>query len=155
MRRYNPWDEFTRMHDELDRIFENFVTPMRNKYLPGKEEGQGGELQTYNEPASDIIDKGDSYQVIVDLPGVDKKDISVTVHKRHIEVKAERKKDYSEEKEVYYVHERGYVGYARNISLPGKVIPNEAKADYNNGVLELTMKKAEPDTKESFKIDLE
>jgi HSP20 family molecular chaperone IbpA len=154
MRRYNPWDEFMRMHDELDRIFENFIGPRKEKYLLGKGDEEGGELQTYSEPASDIIDKGDAFQVILDLPGVEKKDISLTVHKRHIEVKAERKKDYKEEKEGYYVHERGYVGYARNIPLPSEVMPEESKAEYNNGVLELTVKKAQPDKKESFKIDL-
>jgi len=154
MRRYNPWDDFMRVHDELDKFLEGFLMPKKSRYMLGKGDEQGGELQTYSEPASDIIDKGDAYQVILDLPGVEKKDISVTVHKRHIEVKAERKKDVSEEKEGYYVHERGYVGYARNIPLPGAVIPEESKAEYNNGVLELTVKKAEPDTKESFKIDL-
>jgi len=154
MRRYNPWEELMRMHDELDKIFGDFTMPTFSRPQLNDKRPKGTELQTYYEPPSDVIEKGDSYQVIVDLPGIEKENLSVVVHEKTVEIKAEKKEDISEEREGYFVHERGYVGYARSIPLPKEVIPNETRAIYNNGVLELTIKKKESDTKKSFKVDL-
>ncbi|MBN1785468.1 MAG: Hsp20/alpha crystallin family protein [Candidatus Methanofastidiosa archaeon] len=153
MRGYNPWDELMRMHQDLDRVFEGFMLPRRRALL-GRGEMKEDDVQAYQEPTSDVMDKGDSFHVILDLPGVNKEDISITVHKRSVDVKAEREKESTEEKESYFVHERGYVGYARSIPLPKDIVPEETKATYNNGLLELTLKKLEPTKDEPYKVDL-
>lgn len=152
MRWYDPWDELRRIQHEMDHLFGDMV-PLRERLLPPGERKKGEQaLDTFTQPASDIIDKGDAFSVMVDLPGIDKKDLSVVVKERSIEIKAERKVERKEEKEGYFFQERGYQGYARTLPLPEDVIPSETVANYNNGVLELSVKKANPKESKDYKV---
>jgi HSP20 family protein len=123
--------------------------------LQSGEQKEGKELAAFAQPAADIVDKGDEFNVMVDLPGIDKKDLSVVVREKAIEIRAERKTERKEEKEGYYFQERGYQGYARTLPLPEEVLPSETKAEYNNGVLELTIKKAHPKESKDFKVSFD
>ncbi|MBN1786600.1 MAG: Hsp20/alpha crystallin family protein [Candidatus Methanofastidiosa archaeon] len=152
--RYDPWEEFRVLQEEIDRLFGEFRQSGR-RLLPSKRYPEQKGLVEYSEPLSDIIDKGDELKAIMDLPGVKKEDISIQVNEDSIEVRAERKTEKKEEKEGYFFQERGYQGYARSISLPEKVVPSESKAEYNNGVLEISMKKATPEKKGGFKINID
>ena len=151
MRWYDPWEELRRIQEEMEHLFGDMMPSMGKRLLPGAKEGET-QMTPFSQPAADVVDKGDAFSVMVDLPGIDKKDIAVVVKERSVEIRAERTNELKEEREGYYFQERGYQGYARTLPLPEDVIPNETLAAYNNGVLELTIKKAHPKEGKEYKV---
>jgi len=91
------------------------------------------------EPFTDIIEEEDVIKVIIDMPGVEKEDIKVEATERTITVSAER----------------GERKYYKKVSLPKAVVPETARAQYKNGVLTITVKKAEAERKKGFTIKVE
>jgi len=132
---WDPFDEMKRFRKDMDKMFDNFWGVQRN--LMKKHEA---ELRA---PAMDIEDKKDSYEVSIELPGIDKKDITVTVEENRVEVKAEKKEEEESKKKDYYHHERSYTGFYRAFSLPGTVNPDNAKSSFKEGLLTITLPKVE------------
>lgn len=90
----------------------------------------------------DIADKGDNYEVRADLPGVDKKDVKVSVDDNLISIEAEvqREEEKKEGERVVY-SERYASKFMRQFTLPGEVDASKADAKLENGVLTLTLPK--------------
>jgi HSP20 family protein len=95
----------------------------------------------YEEPLMDLIDEGDKYVIELDLPGVDKKDIDVSVIDHSLRIIAKRKFESKEKGEGYIRAERIFSGYQRIISLPEDADTENIKAKYENGVLRIEIKK--------------
>lgn len=93
-------------------------------------------------PAVDMIDHDDEIVVRADLPGLDEKDIEVTVHDGMLTVRGERKEEKEEKKEGYYCHERSYGMFARTLALPAAVESDRVRAIFKKGVLEVHLPKA-------------
>jgi HSP20 family protein len=90
----------------------------------------------------DVVDRGDSYAVTLDLPGVKKEDIQITVEGSRVAIKAETKSQAEKkdgEKLLYT--ERSATSYARSFELPSEVTEEKADASYENGVLQLVLPK--------------
>lgn len=94
-------------------------------------------------PYVDVMEKGNDVIVTADLPGVDKKDIKISVRGDVLEISAERKMEREEKEKGYLRHERSYNRFYRSIRLPAAVDKSKAKATLNNGVLEVTLPKIE------------
>ena len=101
-------------------------------------------------PSVDLEDQGREYRLTVDLPGFNKEDVEIMVNEDSLTVNA--KKDQAKEvKDKNYVRrERSARTYYRRIPLPQKVQSDNAKANLNNGILEVTLPKKEP--KETKKL---
>ena len=95
-------------------------------------------------PDVDIIDVGTEIHLVADLPGVKKEDIDIDLAPETVEISAESKAETEREQQPYARQERRYMAYKRRIQLPALVIPDKAKARFNNGVLEITMPRKEP-----------
>ncbi|MEM0345211.1 MAG: archaeal heat shock protein Hsp20 [Thermofilaceae archaeon] len=92
------------------------------------------------EPFTDVIEEEDTVRVIVDIPGVEKEDISVEATETEIRISAER----------------GERKYFKSVKLPTKIRPETAKASYKNGVLTITVEKVEKGKKPSgVKVKIE
>ncbi|MEM1521531.1 MAG: archaeal heat shock protein Hsp20 [Thermofilaceae archaeon] len=92
------------------------------------------------EPFTDVIEEEDIVRVIVDIPGVEKEDISVEVTETEIRISAER----------------GERKYFKSVKLPARIRPETAKASYKNGVLTITVEKVEKGKKPSgVKVKIE
>ena len=105
------------------------------------------------EPAVDIIDSKDRIIVKVELPGVEKKDVKLSLSENNLTIQGEIKRDEEIKKEDYFCCERVYGKYARTIPLPIEVDGEKVSAKFRNGVIEITMpKKPEVQPKE---IDIE
>lgn len=101
------------------------------------------------EPALDLIDKKDKLIAKVELPGVEKKDVKLSLTDNNLTIQGEIKKDEEIKKEDYYYRERAYGNYARTISLPTEVDKDKISAKFKNGILEIVMpKKPEVQPKE-------
>ena len=90
----------------------------------------------------DMIDEDDRIVVRADLPGLDEKDIEVTVHDGMLTVRGERKAEKEEKKEGYYYNERSYGMFSRTLPLPAAVEADKVKATFKKGVLEVHLPKA-------------
>jgi HSP20 family protein len=90
----------------------------------------------------DVVDRGDRYAVTVDLPGVKKEDIRVSVEGSHVAIAAETKVETQTKNGDKVLHtERSATSYARSFELPSEVTEDNADATYENGVLQLTLPK--------------
>ena len=99
-------------------------------------------------PSVDI--KEDDKQIVLtsDLPGVDQKDIKVTVEDGTLTLSGERKFEKSTDEENFHRVERSFGSFQRSFSLPDTVDDDKIVASYKNGVLELTLPKTKPDVKQ-------
>jgi HSP20 family protein len=100
-------------------------------------------------PATDLIDKKDKLVARIELPGVEKRDVKISLSENNLTVQGEIEKDKETKKEDYYCCERVYGTYSRTISLPAEIDQDKIKANFKNGILEIIIpKKAEKKPKE-------
>jgi Molecular chaperone (small heat shock protein) len=105
------------------------------------------------EPYLDIIDRENEIEIIAELPGVDKKDIEVSICENSIEISAESETKKEEKKENYYYRERECAKFRRKLTLPSDIEPEKAKSKYENGILKIVLPKKEK--KKGRKIPIE
>ena len=95
-------------------------------------------------PNVDVIEEKDAYRLQAEIPGMDKKDITVEVADGVLSIKGEKKEERVEkDKNRYYHYERSFGQFKREFKLPEGVDPEQVEAKYSNGVLELVLKKTE------------
>jgi len=94
-------------------------------------------------PAVEVRERDNNVVVCADLPGIDKNDLKVEVEDHMLVIQGERKRERTEEREGLRRSERAYGTFWRSIPLPEGAKPEQAKADFRNGVLEITMPLAE------------
>ena len=92
-------------------------------------------------PRIDVIDRDKELCVRAELPGVDKDDLTVTLHDETLTLHAQIKGEKTEESGTYYRRELHHGAFQRSIQLPVRVSPKEAKATFKHGLLELVVPK--------------
>lgn len=105
-------------------------------------------------PALDISETDEDIVVKVELPGVDPKEIEVSVSGTTLTVKGEKKEEHEENTESMHRIERSYGSFLRSITLPSEVNEEKTEATFKDGVLNLKLPKAQPTKKSSIKIDV-
>jgi len=127
----------------------NFWPRSISKYLDRLFYAPFSYLDKFTEtPDIDLIDNGDKYTIRADLPGVRKEDIKLKVNKDSITISAETKKEKEEKRSDYYYSERASASYFRRIPLPSEVVPESADAKFEDGTLEINVKKTKEEGKE-------
>lgn len=101
-------------------------------------------------PRSDVVETDTEVEVTVELPGLEEKDIEVSLSDDALVVKGEKKIERKEEKRGYYLSERSYGSVYRSIPLPAGVDSDKAEASFKNGVLTIRLPLA-PDAKAKVK----
>ena len=91
----------------------------------------------------DVIEKDNEFVVKASLPGIKADDVEVTYHNQTLTVKGEMKQEEDVSEEKYHLHERRYGVFSRSITLPSGVDGEAIKADFENGVLSLSLPKKE------------
>lgn len=104
-------------------------------------------------PSVDILNRENDILIKAELPGVDKKDINISIANNAVTLEASMSKEEKEEKAEYYRREICRGSYRRVIELPEAVKENEAKATFQNGVLELTIPKQEKTKRSTIKVE--
>ena len=94
-------------------------------------------------PAFDIKENDKEYEVTAELPGIDPKDIDITLSEGILSVKGEKKHEEEEKGEDYHRIERRYGSFHRSFRIPGKVDVDKIDANYKDGVLKLMIPKSE------------
>ncbi|UCD86364.1 MAG: Hsp20/alpha crystallin family protein [Desulfobacterales bacterium] len=133
-----PWDEsgeLTRFRRDMDRLFDRFFEGWPFK-LPTRE-GEWAPSVDVSETAKEVI-------VRAEIPGMDPKDMDVSVHGGVLTLRGERKKEHEEKGEKICRIERSYGALFRSVQLPAEVNAEKVKATYRDGVLKINL----PKTKE-------
>jgi len=92
-------------------------------------------------PAVDILNEKDDVILNIELPGIKKEDISINIEDRVLTIKGERKFENEEKMDSYLRKERSYGSFKRSFNLSDDVLIDEVNADFQDGVLKLTLKK--------------
>ena len=131
MRALAPWSGFANLRKEMDRLFER----VGDWDLP--------EMRALGDwtPSLDISETKDALTVKAEIPGIDSKDISVSVDGQMLTIKGEKKHEKEEKDEQFYRTERAYGAFARTVRLPTSVDASKVTASYKNGLLTVTMPK--------------
>ena len=96
-------------------------------------------------PRMDMKETDDAFVMKLTMPGIDVNDINISVTDNVLTIKGETKEDNKEEDEKtqWLVREHNHVSYYRSVRLPSEVVADKAEAEYKNGILTLTLPKAE------------
>ena len=130
----SPFRAFQRMADEMDRMFEDFGLGRRLARPFSRETGTD-----IWAPDVEVFQKNNELTIRADLPGLKREDVTVDITDNDVCIQGERKHEKEEEREGYYRSERGYGSFSRVIPLPEGAITDQAKANFKDGVLEITM----------------
>ena len=139
---------------EMERLFEGFYP--RGWLRPFHREWPTfGELNAFGgkTPSVDLIERDDEIVIKAELPGVDKKDLDISVTKDTVSIKGTTSHEEKEEKGDYYRSEITRSEYARRLSLPAEIDDEKVKATFKNGILELNLPKLKQAERKSVKID--
>lgn len=134
----------TTLADYMDRVFENLRNEMFTGLAPWGELWTPGLEGRWMHALTDIEDKGTSYEVRANLPGVRKENIEVRLQGRCLQIEAKEMMEKQEKTRTYLSHERSYEGFCRTIDLPEDVISEKISANYRDGVLTVNVPKSNP-----------
>ena len=140
MTTFNPWREM----EEFEKAF--FSNPF----------GSFFNTPALNQFRTDVTDEGDHYLLETDLPGFEKKDITLDIHDDTLTIRAERKSKVEEkdQKDKVIRMERSYGSYQRSFDISG-VDADQIKAKYTDGVLRLTLPKLERPLPQGRRLEIE
>ncbi|HLT38972.1 MAG TPA: Hsp20/alpha crystallin family protein, partial [Enhygromyxa sp.] len=93
-------------------------------------------------PALDVKEDEQNIVVTAELPGIDRKDVEISVQEDMLEIRGHKSEERKQEEENYHVVERSYGAFSRRIALPWEVDSEQAQASMQNGVLTLKLPKS-------------
>ena len=124
--RYEPWALINRLHQDLDRL-------VGREFAAGDDESRGAVSDWL--PAVDVEEKSDAFLLQADLPGVDSKDIDITMENGMLSLRGRRQSEAKQESGGYRRVERVSGEFFRRFTLPDTADPEAISAQMANGVL--------------------
>lgn len=143
-RQARPFDTFRQemesLHRDMDRLFEGLWSEGIGSFVAG-DPWDGAEIV----PQLDVSDDEKALVVKADLPGLDEKDIDVTLSDRRLTIRGEKKEDNETREKDFYRRERTHGTFRRSIEVPADVDATNIEASFKDGVLTIRL----PKTKEA------
>jgi len=130
------WPAFGRLTDLRDEIYRLFESPLT-------ELARTSNLLSGWNPALDLYEDKDNLYVKVELPGMKREDIDVSLHEGSLSISGERKSEQKHEDAEVYRAERFFGRFQRTVTLPTPVAAEKVKAQYKDGILNITLPKTE------------
>jgi HSP20 family protein len=130
------WDtgrEVDTLQTEMNGVFDAFF---------GNRPGNGGTARRWV-PAMDLVEDKNDLVLRADLPGLSEDDVDIEVKDGVLTISGERKTEEKKEEEGYYRVERAFGRFSRSLTLPDGIDPEQVKAKFDNGVLEVRIPKPE------------
>jgi HSP20 family protein len=142
------WRPFETLRREIDRVFNDFdgglfASPFRRSLF------DVAPLAVAGAPAVDIAEKEKAYEVTAELPGMDEKNIEVTLSNGMLSIKGEKQEEKEEKKKDYHLKERRFGSFERCFTVPEGVDRDKIEASFSKGVLKVML----PKTAEALKAD--
>jgi HSP20 family protein len=147
------WEPFDELHDRIDRIFSDFSRGFGMPDLWGDGDrmgggmwGRGGQLN----PSMEMHEENGKVMLFAELPGVDEKDIDISVQDDMLTISGEKKAEVEHKEGEGHRTERTYGKFSRSVSLPFDIDADHVEARFDKGVLKLTIPRpadAQPNVK--------
>jgi HSP20 family protein len=138
--RYNPWNEMSSLQRQLSHLFDDALT-FENL-------GDFGDLAKV--PAAELTETDEAVHLKLEIPGMEAKDLDVRVMADRVAIAGERKSEIKEKTRSEF----RYGKFSRVIPLPVKIQNTKVTADYRDGILNLTLPKAEEEKNKVVKVNL-
>jgi len=131
--RWEPFGEMTSLRDVMDRMFDQaFIRPFASSAFDGS-----------GTPALDLYQTDDEIVIKAALPGVQAEDLQISVTNGVVNLRGEVHEDQEDKTHTYHIRERRFGSFQRSVTLPTDVNVDKAHADFEDGILVLTLPKAE------------
>ena len=139
-------DVLHRLRSDVERLFDDFSR------------GFGWHLEPSIfgsiSPNLDMTETDDGLTLTADLPGMDEKDVEVTLTGDMLSIKGEKKEEHEEKKKNYHLKERSWGSFERTVRVPFQAEPDAVKASFSKGVLKVEVPKPAGAKKVSRKIEV-
>jgi HSP20 family protein len=132
--RWDPFRDLNMLQERMNRLFDDAGR--------WKHDGEPSATTTWS-PAVDIFETEGEIMVKAELPGMDRKDITLHLENNVLTLKGERRFEKETKEENYHRIERAYGGFSRAFSIPATVDEEKIRADYKDGVLKIALPKKE------------
>lgn len=129
--RFEPMREMITLREAMDRLFNDAFTPSL---------GAAGGWQV---PSVDLYQTDDEVVVKASLPGMKSDDVQLSITGDMLTLKGEFKQEDEKKERSYHLREQRYGAFERTFALPTDVVADKAKAEFENGILTITLPKAE------------
>ena len=140
------WQPFDALRNQIDRLFHDFqrgfLQAPSYRSLLDIEPFWRRNLGSSVTPAIDIVEKEKAFEVTVELPGLDAKNVDIQLSDNVLTIKGEKQEEKEEKTKDRYVSERRYGSFRRSLEVPGSVDVDKIEANFKNGVLTVTMPKS-------------
>ena len=143
--RYNPWQEMNALQRQLNRLFDDALMP--------DSWGDFGNLAKV--PAAELSETEDEFHLKLEIPGMEAKDLDIEVTVDQVSISGERKEESLSEEKGVTRSEFRYGKFSRVIPLPTRIQNTNVTAEYKDGILNLTLPKAEEEKNKVVKVNLE
>ncbi len=131
------------LQSDINRLFDAFMSPF-----------SGEEMKSSLSPKLDIAELKDKFEIKAELPGIDEKDINLSVDDGILTISGEKKAENEEKNKGYYLKECSYGTFSRSIKLPDNIADEKISANFKKGVLIIDMPKKDPQMSKSRKIEI-
>jgi HSP20 family protein len=136
----DPLSQFRRLSEQMDRWFDTMGVGRTNNRMAGMNENPWApSAANMWAPELETFLREDQFVIRMDLPGLSKEDVNVEVTDDAIVIHGERQQTHEEERDGFYRSERNYGRFYREVQLPEGAQPETAKANYRDGVLEVSV----------------
>ena len=156
--RQEGWQPFVSLRREIDRLFEDFL-PSRPRTASQPtifdfDFGWPSRAAFQVAPAMDVVEKDTAFEITAELPGMDEKDIEISLSNGSIVIKGEKSEEKEEKDKEYYMSERRYGSFRRSFALPDTVDSDKIEAAFAKGVLTVRLPKSAEARKSEKKIEV-
>ena len=132
--RWQPVRELSSLQNDMNRLVNTFFDTTT---------ANGGTSPRRWIPAMDLVEEGDHYVLRADLPGLNEDDVKVELEDNVLTISGERRSEHEDKKEGYYRIERASGSFSRSLTLPEGVDSDSVHANFDKGVLEVSIPKPE------------
>ncbi|BAZ23207.1 heat shock protein Hsp20 [Kalymmatonema gypsitolerans NIES-4073] len=142
--RWNPWQEMNSLQRQMNSLFDDMLVPSASV-----------ERNFPRIPAAELQETAEAIHLKLELPGIEAKDLDVQVTQNAISIKGERKSETKTEEKGVTRSEFHYGKFQRVIPLPARIQNTNVTAEYKDGILNLTLPKAEEEKNKVVKVNLD
>lgn len=138
----DPFELVTDLQDDMNRLFSSSLR-----------RGTPGTLGEFL-PSLEVQEDENQFNLHLDIPGMERKDLDISVTGNTLTIKGERKTEEKKKEKGYFYSERRYGSFQRSIELPSEVDADKIAANYKDGVLEVLVPKSEKSKPKQIKVDV-
>ncbi len=140
---YDPWNDFRSLQNEINELFD-----------ADRFQGYTGLFDRNFSPALDVTESENEYSVICELPGIEQKDIDLSIASNVLTIKGTKKDEKEEKKGKYYRKESWSGSFQRTLPLPVSVNTEKINAELKDGILKITLPKKEDSKPKSINVSV-